>query len=144
MAERPSERRYRLIDHTADIGFELEAPTLKELFVRSAEALLSVIADLSKVEERVTYVVQADGFNREELLVAFLGEVLYLHDTEDLVFRRVEIHEGPNGGVIASLHGEKFDADRHSILRQIKAVTYHDIMVRERNGTWEARVILDI
>lgn len=135
---------YRIIDHTGDIGFEVTGRTEEEIFLRAADALLGLLADPSSVEERLEKVVQAEGSDRGELLVAFLGEVLYLHDAEDLLFRRASITSGPLPRLSAVLYGEKFDPARHSILRQIKAVTYHDLVVRERGGVWEARVILDI
>ena len=135
---------FRLIDHTGDMGFEVSGTDAADLFGRAGWVLLSLLADLSTVKEGSGFEIEAEGHDLEELLVSFLGEILYLHDAKDLVFRRVEVLSGPDKTVKAALYGEEFDPERHTILRQIKAVTYHGISVKETGGRWAARVILDI
>jgi SHS2 domain-containing protein len=135
---------FRLIEHTGDIGFEVTGTSAADLFGRAAETLSLLIADVSSVEESDRRQIEAEGHDLEELLVAFLGEVLFLHDTEGFLVRRAAVLAGPARKVKADLFGEEYDPGRHAILREIKAVTYHGIRVRESAGVWEARVILDI
>ncbi len=40
--------------------------------------------------------------------------------------------------------GEPYDPSRHTVLAQIKAVTYHQVRVAQDAGEWSARVILDV
>ncbi len=96
------------------------------------------------MKETVRREVRAEGEDLEELLVAFLGELLYLHDAEGLLFRRARVLEGPDRQVRAEVLGEPFDPGRHRIERQIKAVTYHGLRVQKTRGAWRATVILDI
>ena len=44
----------------------------------------------------------------------------------------------------AELSGDDLDPHRHEILTEIKAVTYHELEVIQRDGQWTARVILDL
>jgi SHS2 domain-containing protein len=44
----------------------------------------------------------------------------------------------------ARLAGERLDYDRHEFETEIKAVTYHQLTVRQENGRWSARVIFDV
>ena len=135
---------YQALDHTGDLGFEIDAPTAPELFVVAADTLFEIMVDVEAVEERESRTVAAEGADLEELLVAFLGELLFLHDADDFLVRRTEIRSGPDVRVEAEVFGEPFDGERHRIERQIKAVTYHALFVREEGDAWRARVILDI
>jgi SHS2 domain-containing protein len=42
------------------------------------------------------------------------------------------------------LRGEPFDPARHRILKEIKAVTYHQASVEKTGDVWVARVIFDV
>jgi SHS2 domain-containing protein len=44
----------------------------------------------------------------------------------------------------ARARGEVFQEERHVIKTEIKAVTYHQIQVKEEKGSWRARIILDL
>ena len=45
---------------------------------------------------------------------------------------------------IANLSGETYDATRHEIKIEVKAVTYHQLQIARETDHWTARVILDI
>jgi SHS2 domain-containing protein len=79
----------------------------------------------------------------ETLLVSWLQELLYLLDTEDLVFGRfqVKIHDL---SLEATAWGEPFDPSIHTIKTEIKAVTYHQLEVARSELGWQAQVIFDI
>ena len=80
----------------------------------------------------------------DELLVAWLSELLYLYEVEGLLlcdFALTEIDEGSVKGVAT---GEEFDENRHDIKTSIKAVTYHQLEIKEQDGLWQAQVIFDI
>ena len=144
MTEPGSERPYRWIDHTGDLGFEVEAGSLPALFEAAAAALLDILFEPDGVEPLETCEIHVEAADREELLVAFLGEILFLHEVEDRLFRRVEVISEPDRTVTARLFGETFDPGRHIIRRQIKAVTYHGLVVEPTDSGWRARIILDI
>jgi len=79
--------KYTLIDHTADIGIDVVGATLRELFTNAAFALFDIITDLSKVECTAEYNIKISGIDREQLLVNWLTELLYLHDVKNLLFK---------------------------------------------------------
>ena len=137
-------KKYKLIDHTADLGIEVYGKDLKELFQNAAEALFEIICDLSKVSESIEKKISVDGEGLEQLMVVWLGELLYIHDMEGVLFRRFEIEEIGDAKVNATAYGEEFSKDRHIIKTEIKAVTYHQIQVRQEKGKWMSRVIFDL
>ena len=77
---------YELLDHTADMGIRVWADDVKGLFQEAARALFDIITDLEKVEARLDREVAVQGSGQEELMVAWLSELLYLHEVEELLF----------------------------------------------------------
>ena len=113
--------KYILIDHTADIGIDLFGTTIEELFINAAFALFDIIADLSKVECKVEYKVKISGIDREQLLVIWLSELLYLHDVKYLLFKDFHITDMKENQLTASVCGEVFNDDKHVIKTEIKS-----------------------
>jgi SHS2 domain-containing protein len=135
---------YELLDHTGDLGIRVWATDIKGLFREAARALFDIITDLKKVQVREKRKVTVEAFALDELLVAWLSELLYLYEVEGLLlydFALTEINERSAKGVAM---GEKFHEGRHIIKTSIKAVTYHQLEVQERDGLWQAQVIFDI
>lgn len=138
---------YRLIEHTADTGLEIEARTLDELFVDALRGLTDCITELEKVAPIKRRRLEVRAGDLERLLVEWLSEAVYLFEVEDLLLRRaeVEIEESKAGFELeAAVAGEPFDPDRHPVKIALKAVTYHQLVVEEVPGGWRARVIFDI
>ena len=145
--ERLSERgmkQYRLIDHTADLGIEVYGKDLKELFQNAAEAFSEIVWDTSQVLESRQIDISVEGDGLEQLMVMWLGELLYIHETEGFLFKRFEIHEMGDSRIRATGYGENFYEERHLIRTEIKAVTYHQIQVRQQEDIWISRVIFDL
>lgn len=137
-------KKYEFIDHTADLGIEVYGKDLKDLFQNAGEALFEIMYDLSEVVESIEKRVVVNGDNLEQLMVVWLGELLFLHDTEGLLFKRFEIEGIGNKRLEAAVYGEKFEEGHHLINTEIKAVTYHQIEVREEGDRWISRVIFDL
>jgi len=136
--------KYVLIDHTADIGIEAFGATLPELFSNAAFAMFDIIADLEKVENRVECHLEITGVDREQLLVNWLGELLYLHDVKNYLFKNFLITNLTDTRLSASVQGEMFVENKHIINTEIKAVTYHALSIVREELQWKARVIFDL
>lgn len=88
--------------------------------------------------------IEVTGEDREELLVNFLEEFLYLYDAAGLVCNRVDILTLTEKKVTARAWLQEFNDDLDLELLNVKAVTYHQLFIGKKNSTWEARVFLDI
>ncbi len=77
-------------------------------------------------------------------MVAFLSELLLLHETEAFLVRDASVRSvgTPPTALVASVRGEPFDPDRHPARVEVKAVTYHGLVFDPGRG--RARVIVDI
>jgi len=142
MTDQPS--TYREIEHTADLGIEIEAASVPALFSSGAEALYGLIADPSGIEEREEISVSATGEGWEDLFHAWLCELLAHFNLKGFVGKRCEVERVERGRVKARIKGETLDLKRHRFHTEIKGVTYHRFRVWQENGTWHARVIFDV
>jgi SHS2 domain-containing protein len=130
--------------HPADIGFRVSGGTLPELFANAAVAMLSIAGDPRAAEPRLEYPMEAEGGDVESLLVNWLSEVLYRFDGKWIAFREFQVTHLDAGRVRAVGLGEPRDPERHRASLIVKAVTYHQLRVAQRDGKWVAEVYLDI
>jgi SHS2 domain-containing protein len=135
---------YSLLDHTADLGFEITASDQTALFEKAGLALLHVVIGAVPSGATQSIKVSLSGDDPPDLMVRWLTEILYLLEGERLVVSDIKIDFITLTGINATLKVLPFEPLQHEILREIKAVTYHQIVVAEKNGTWKARVIFDL
>jgi SHS2 domain-containing protein len=136
--------RHRVLEHTADIGFEARAHTLPELFAESARALIDIAFEDDAVQARDTYAIEATGDDLPSCVVNFLEELLYVFDTGRFVPADIQVDEATEARVSARLIGEPRDQGRHRWKVIVKAVTYHHLEVRRHDDEWSSRVFLDV
>ncbi|MCJ7606566.1 MAG: archease [Thermoplasmata archaeon] len=122
--------RYRLLEHTADAMVEVHGVTLEERFENAAYALFDQMTDASTIRPKGEVEVSVSAGSREQLLVDFLQELLFLHDTENLVFSRFVV-EMEGDTLRARAQGEEFDPTRHAKRSVVKGITYHGLEFRD-------------
>lgn len=135
---------YDYFDVAADVGVSGWGPTLAEAFAQAALGVFALIVDPKSAEPRELREVHAQGETREALLVNWLNECLLVHDIEAFVVNRIEFVRFETTRVHARLWGEELDPRRHCVGTVVKAATFHQLEIRETDGGWEIRVILDI
>lgn len=135
-------KRFEIIDHTADIGIAAYGADLAEAFANAAYALFSLMVDFEDVGDALCYEVEVTGEDREDLLVAWLNELIYLFEVENVLFKRFEIGEFDETRLKASCYGEKIDPERHKIKMAVKAATYHMLKVDDEDG-FRVQVLFD-
>jgi SHS2 domain-containing protein len=142
MPERPS---YKEIEHTADVGVELEAPDLPSAFGCVAAAMFDLISDLDRIGSGWRRVVRVEGRegDRENLLIRWLAELLFLHESEHVLLSSFDVRSVGPDSVEAEVAGEPIDRERHALKAEIKAPTYHDLTIEETPSGWRVRVIFD-
>ncbi|MCD6450951.1 MAG: archease [Acidobacteria bacterium] len=135
--------RYRLIDHTADVGIEVFGKSLPELFENAAFAMFHLMASLDSVSQKKAFSFSFEEESLEDLLHSWLGELLYRFSLDHLIFSHFQVEELGDNILRAKAFGERYDPTRHQLLLEIKAVTYHQLEVKKINALWGARVIFD-
>jgi len=135
---------YQIIDHTADLGIIVKGSNIKELFVNAANAMIDLMVKADIPEKSPERKLIIEGADLPDLMVRWLGEILYLFNGEHILVRAIEIGSMSPTRLQSTLSGVSLNKTHHEIFTEIKAVTYHQIGVEETADGWEARVIFDI
>lgn len=141
---RAADPPYRIFDHTADLGVEVYGTDERDLFRNAALALYDIMTDRHRVRGREERQIAVEGADREELLVNFLREALSLYNSEGWLVNECAIREMDDCHLRATVTGEPFDPGRHTMNREIKAVTYHQAHIHRTARGWTGRVICDV
>jgi SHS2 domain-containing protein len=135
---------YRTFDHTADLGLLVEATDRNTLFAEAGRGFLSILVENPEdVRPQSEVAIQVDGTELDYLLIYWLNELLFRFERERLLLSEFDVAVDANG-LKATARGEPLDRDRHELSHEIKAITYHQLEVRETDHRWQARVIVDI
>lgn len=133
-----------ILSHTADTGFRITADTFEDLLAAAAAALAGVVLDCRNVRPLETLEIAAQGEDLEALVVNFLNEVLYVLDGRRFAVSNAAVTASGPHGVTAALLGEPRNDTRHPPRLVVKAVTYHQLVVKKRDPGWIAEIYLDI
>ncbi len=136
--------KYEILDHTADLCIRVFGKNVLELIENAAYALMELIVDRESVKSSKDIQFEIIGDTNEELLIKMLGEILYLHEVEKLVFRDIEIESVTPNHITGKLSGERFDSSRHELELDIKAATYHNLNIEKVNDKFKADIVFDI
>lgn len=135
---------FRILDHTADAAVEATAPTLAALLAELAHAMSVLIAGDQPgdpTHDLPAFRVIAE--DPEDAVIDVLTELLWRSEEERILPVTVSITPGPDGSFAVAARGVPF-ADTSLTGAPVKAVTYHDLEVRRRSGSWFARVVFDV
>lgn len=133
------ESGYLEVEHTADWELDVWAPDLEGLFKEAARGmnhLAGIVLEDGPREIRKIYLDEPDP---ESLIVTFLSELLYRSEMERLAF---DVFKFEKSGDSFSVVVE--GAPIHSIQKEIKAVTYHNMKVKQSKRGLEVRIIFDV
>ncbi|MDD5449419.1 MAG: archease [Candidatus Omnitrophica bacterium] len=136
--------RYELIPHTADIGIRAYGKDLRELFTNAAYGMFDIIADLDGLTPSVSQSIEVKAANREELLAAWLAELLYHFYTKQIIFFDFNIEKLDDTSLDAKASGRHVGENRNRLKTEIKAVTYHELKIEENRAELSATVIFDV
>ncbi|MDX1645295.1 MAG: archease [Thermoanaerobaculia bacterium] len=129
---------FRLLDHTADVRAEVEAPDTEALYQSAVDLVRHLVVGDSPVEERQERQLEIGGDDAEERFFRFVRELVYQVDSERFLPRSV--HLGPP----LRVEGERFDAERHEAERQLKAVTRHGYRLESGDDGLRAELVFDL
>jgi SHS2 domain-containing protein len=134
------------IAHTADWSVRVWAQDLPSLFAEAARAMNSLAGIVTDNGPRLKQTFESEAPDAESLLVAFLSELVYYQEQENLAFEQFELQvEGP----ALRTKGQKLRAEMEgaqiaSIDKAIKAVTYHNMNIEETPRGVEVVIVFDV
>jgi SHS2 domain-containing protein len=144
------ERRFEILDHTADAAIRAHGSSAAELFENAARGMFSLMFDLSEIPATELRAIKVEARTPEDLLVSWLKELLFLFETEHIAFGEFHVTSltFPTRTKSGSLQAEASGGQCAPLCRlgaAVKAVTYHGLRVsRGESGKWEAQVVFDV
>ncbi len=137
---------YEYLDHTADLKIKATGKTLEEALSESAKAVFEAIAGKSKIEPKIEKDLTIIVREPETLVHDFLGKLIFIFSTEHILFSefKLTLKEAIGYKLVVKARGEPYDPKKHKLIKEVKAVTYHDMKVsQEVDGTWKIEVVCD-
>jgi len=140
---------FRELAHTADWELEAWAADLPGLLEQAALGMYKLSGTRLETAPRQARRLSVDGIDAESLLVRFLSELLWLGEHENVAFDRFELAISGETQTLdlrqrLHLHADLEGAAIASLAKEIKAVTYHNLAVRQTSNGLEARIVFDV
>ena len=127
------------ISHTADWSVRVWAQDLPALFAEAARAMNALSGTVTAKSPRVERTFESTGSDAESLLVAFLSELVYYQEQENLSFDTVDVKVEAQ-----TLKVEMEGAQIASVDKAIKAVTYHNMKIMKTDRGFETTIVFDV
>lgn len=137
-------KRFEIMDHPSDVGIIAYGADLKDLFENAAYGMFSLMTDLKDVSIQNKFEVKAKGEDREELLVNWLNELIFLEDTHRVILKDFKISSITDTEISALAFGEKMEKGKHTVTRAVKAATFNRLEITGKKGYLIAKVVFDV
>lgn len=134
---------FTVLDHTADVGILAQGNNLRAAYEAAAAGLFHIIGKTDNVKPNKNFTVILEGDSLDELLVAWLNHLLFLHEVEKILLCQFKITELTENKLQATVSGEIIDLNKHKIKTYVKAATYHNLVVSPGDPA-KVQVIFDV
>ena len=136
---------YRFLDHMTDAVIEAYGSSLEEAFENAAKAVNDTMVDIKSVRPLQEIRIEAQGHDLHSLLFDWVDKVMLLLVADGIVMSEFSVKMAQNNySLAATAKGEKLDLERHRYKVEIKAVTYHEMEVRQDENGATVRFLLDL
>jgi riboflavin kinase / FMN adenylyltransferase len=132
--------RYLEVEHTADRALQVWGRQLPDLFVGAARGMTGLMADLDSLAAIELREVRLEGWDRESLLVNWLNELLFLAETERLLFVNYQFESLTDTALVARVRGAHAPVTKAAI----KAATYHALRLVRDHAGWSTVITFDV
>jgi SHS2 domain-containing protein len=133
---------YQFLEHTADARVRCEADSLEGLLSSGAQALYAIALENTRQDTGVSQTIHVTARNREELLVRWLQELIFLLDTQQFVALEFEFAGVSDDQVEAKLGGYLCSGEERA--KEVKSATYHGLAILQQGSRYSAEFLLDL
>jgi SHS2 domain-containing protein len=137
-------KKYRITKHQSELAVRITGSSQAELFTNSAFALFDVMTDIANVEIKECLPLEVEGNDRDDLMVNWMRELLYLYQANGYLLKEFKIIDVKDTIVKAEVSGEKIDPDRHEIKQEITTVAFHKSRMEKTGNQWIAQLIFEL
>ncbi|RJS72267.1 MAG: archease [Candidatus Syntrophoarchaeum sp. WYZ-LMO15] len=140
------DRGFEFLEHISDAKFRAYGKTLEECFNNAGRAFFALMVNIDEIKPDLEIQTHIEAENLEWLLFDWLNELLYLFESEGLIFSSfdVSIEEKEDLYILdATCYGTKIDPTTEIDL-YVKAITLHDLVVRRGPDEVSVEVVVDV
>lgn len=137
-------KRYRILTRSSDLAIKVFGKSQEELFANSAFALFDLMTDVDKIEVQERLPLEVEGVDRDDLMVNWMRELLYLYQGSGYLLKEFKVLEAKESCVRGEVSGEKYNPDRHEIRREFRSVVFHQSRMEKTGDQWTAQVIFEL
>jgi len=134
---------YEYLPHTADIKFKAYGATLDEAFSNAAYAFTDIMIDHEKVDDAMEKSFSVQSENLDALLYDFLEQFIFFLETEGFLLHAIASMQINGTSLSITCRGDDH-LEKYEIKTHIKAVTYQQMEIREKEKYWSVQVIVDV
>jgi len=142
---------FRFLDDVAvaDAAFEACGDSPSELLAAAARALIETMVNPDTVSVEWRRAIVLEEADLADLLFEWLSRIVYEKDAAGVVFHDATAtvtQDQPGGSwrLAGEMSGAPVDPQRQELHADVKAITKHLYDVREQDGRWKARVVIDV
>jgi|SRR5579859_6546155 len=152
MSNDTQKKDFEVLSHTADLKIRVYGKNLEDLFHNALVGMFQVIKPLAQgctykqnrlicpaLNASHEFTVQSHDIN--SLLVDFLAQTLALSDIYNEAYLDVTLTFIDSNKLNAIIYGVAIQG--YEVV-EIKAVTYHDLDIKQINGRWQTDIVFDI
>jgi SHS2 domain-containing protein len=141
-------KMYKFLEHPADIGLESTGKNLMETFENAAYGLYEIMVDIPHSDEDITKEFDINAKDLDSLLVKFLTEILYYFEVDEFIGTNIHVlsilQKNDEYYLKAQFKGISFEKEKHIFKTGVKAVTFHQLEIKNNNEIFTAKVFFDI
>ncbi|MBD3232594.1 MAG: hypothetical protein GF315_02610 [candidate division Zixibacteria bacterium] len=136
---------YRYLDDIAisDAAFEVTADNYSKLFQLAGKAMFGIMLDTNEVSADRQFEVELSEETIEELLYAYLSELLYIKDVEGVILSKFDVTVDKSD-LSGTVSGSKFTDIEQAPDVDIKAVTLYRFDIKKLEDGYQAVVVVDL
>ncbi|MBU1975532.1 MAG: archease [Nanoarchaeota archaeon] len=137
---------FKYLEHTADCKFQAYGDSMEQAFENAALAMMNHLTPVDKIKSMVYKTINVKANQTDKLLYAFLEEFIFFIDTEGFIVGEIKsltIDKTNEEYVLkAEVGGDTYK--NYEVVGDIKAITYNDMFIEEKEGVWTVQVVIDI
>jgi len=130
---------YKILPHPSDVRVQAFGETKEELFLNAMLGMNEILKP-TLLKKKAIQRIAVNSYDLNALLVDFLSEVLYLSQVNKEIYNDIRFNRFGDKELTGDLFGNKIK----SFGEDIKAVTYHDLKIEQKNGLFQAIILFDI
>ena len=124
---------FELIDRGSDLMVRARGSSFQDTLLNLVEGILDTVCDIDSVQVKETRKIFCRAPDPGRLVVRVCNDLIYLMDSEKLVFRGAEVKLREVAGTLECevvLTGEHVDPARHGLKAYLKGASYGGLVVK--------------